>query len=98
MHEDDDKRKSLSGQDFKIWRLSRGLSQKDVGEMMGLHRQGIQWLEKKGLTRLQHLGLSFLEWGRGKLLWQPTEEDREAAKVGGYNADQANESDPDQTP
>lgn len=68
----------LSGEDFRNWRLTRGLTQLEVGTWLGVSYQMVRKLEKTGLDRVYCLALSAIE--RGLKPWQPTEEDRRDAK------------------
>jgi transcriptional regulator with XRE-family HTH domain len=66
--------KVLTGEDFKIFRTSRGLTQQELGDWLGITKQAVQMYEKRGVDRLQALALAALD--RGLKPWKPTREDR----------------------
>lgn len=67
--------KFLSGEQFKLFRTSRGLTQQELGEWLGMTKQAVQQLEKRGASRIQALSLSAID--RGLKPWVPTERDLE---------------------
>ena len=77
----------LSGEQFRLYRTSRGLTQKEVGEWLGITDAAVLKYEKRGCSRIVALALSALE--RGLKPWTPTEEDH--AAVNGKEANGAND-------
>lgn len=51
----------MSGDEFRRWRNSKGLTLRDLGRDLGLSRQAIHYLDEHGLTRVQALALAALE-------------------------------------
>ena len=72
--------KFLTGEEFKIWRISRNLSQKEAGEWLGITQPSVLKRESGGCTREQALAMAALDHGLKP--WQPTDEDRAAAAKG----------------
>lgn len=83
--------KMVSGDDFRNWRLTRGLTQQEVGEWMGVSYQMIRHLEKSGLDQVYCLAVAAIE--RGLKPWQPTEEDLDDAKKLGTPQERRYEAD-----
>jgi len=66
----------LSGDEFRLWRISRELTQKEVGDWLGISDAAVLKYEKRGCSRIVALALSALE--RGLAPWKPQEEDHSA--------------------
>lgn len=70
--------RALTGEEVRIFRKSRGLSQTELGAWLGVTKQGVQNYEERGMNRQQALALAALD--RGLQPWTPTEADRKAAR------------------
>ena len=71
--------KYLSGDEVRIWRLSRGFTQTEVAKYLGLTAQAIGKYEMRGMTKATALALSAID--RGLRPFKPTEEDYRAAEA-----------------
>jgi hypothetical protein len=86
-------KKSLSGKAFKVWRISRRLTQNQAAEIFDMTQPGIASWERRGLNRLQHLALTAYELSEGEPeLWAPTRTDRHLADLASFRRT-ANEED-----
>jgi predicted transcriptional regulator len=56
-------RKYLSGDEFKEWRLSRGLILKDLADWLGVSIGAIHLYEKNGCTKAVALALAAIDRG-----------------------------------
>lgn len=72
--------KYLSGEDFRTWRLSRGLTLREVGEWLGVTTGNVHIYEKVGCIRAVALALSAIDKGLPPI--SVTDEDRRKASEG----------------
>lgn len=70
--------KFLTGEQFKVWRLSRGLTLKDVGEFLGLSHQGVSQYEIRGASKVVALALAALD--KGLKPWSPSKSEIKEAR------------------
>lgn len=66
--------KFLSGEDMKTFRMSRRLTQKELGVWLGFSASNIARYEVRGAPKSIALALSAID--RGLKPYQPTDEDR----------------------
>jgi transcriptional regulator with XRE-family HTH domain len=69
--------KTLSGADFRIFRVSRKLTQQQLADMLGITKQGVQYYERTGVSKVVALALAALD--KPMLPYRPTKEDRAEA-------------------
>lgn len=79
--------KFLTGEEFKIWRRTRGLSLAETAKWVGLTYQAIQAWERFGVTKTQALALSAID--RGLKPWRPTDAELKAT----HNTEQIDDAD-----
>ncbi|SHH03916.1 helix-turn-helix domain-containing protein [Bradyrhizobium erythrophlei] len=72
--------KYLNGHEVRVWRLSRGFSQLELGKYLGLTAQAVGKYEARGVTKSTALALSAID--RGLRPFKPTEEDYKAIDNG----------------
>lgn len=53
----------ISGEDIKVWRISRQISQKELGSFLGIGRTAVGELEKRGGDQILALALAAVDRG-----------------------------------
>jgi transcriptional regulator with XRE-family HTH domain len=90
--------KFLSGEEIRVWRISRNLTHAKLGDWLGLTPQAVSKYEERGATKATALALAALD--RGLKPWRATKEDfkaveqhvrMKAARKGILNGKKANE-------
>jgi hypothetical protein len=59
----DSNEKFLTGKEAKCWRMSRGLTQPEVANWLGLSPQAISIMERRGASRVMALALAAIDRG-----------------------------------
>ncbi|MGJ4945160.1 hypothetical protein ACQR1W_31685 [Bradyrhizobium sp. HKCCYLS1011] len=75
-----DNEKFLTGEEARIWRISRGLNQAEVAQWLGITPQAVSKQERRGVSKIVALALAAID--RGLPPFRPSQEDYEAAKKG----------------
>jgi hypothetical protein len=70
--------KWLTGEEFKLWRISRNLTLADCSEWFGVTPQAVAKYQIRGCSKAVAMAISAIE--RGLKPWKPTEADFTAAK------------------
>lgn len=65
--------KYLSGPEFRAWRVSRGYSLVQAGDLLGVSPQAVRKAERHGVSRKDALAISAINHGLEP--YQPTEDD-----------------------
>lgn len=69
--------KFLTGEEAKVWRLSRDLTQADVAKFLGITPQAVSKSERSGVSRA--VALAYVALDHRLKPYKPTQEDYEAA-------------------
>lgn len=83
----------ISGKDIRIWRISRGLKQDELGQFLGLGRTAVGEIEKRGGDQILALALAAVD--RGLKPIAITKEDRRAYKQSGGKISRSEPSGPE---
>ena len=59
----DGNEKFLTGKEAKCWRISRGLTQPELANWLGLSPQAISKMERRGVSRVMALALAAIDHG-----------------------------------
>jgi len=72
-------KKFMTGEEFRVWRKSRDLTLKEVGDWLGVSLAGVAYYEKTGASRTIALALSALDHGLAPYVI--TDEDQSVADM-----------------
>ncbi len=73
-----DNEKFLTGEETKLWRISRGLNQAEVAQWLGITPQAVSKQERRGVSKIVALALAALD--RGLPPFRPSQEDYDATE------------------
>ncbi|MGJ4953137.1 hypothetical protein [Bradyrhizobium sp. HKCCYLS20291] len=73
-----DNEKFLTGEETKLWRISRGLNQAELAQWLGITPQAVSKQERRGVSKIVALALAAID--RGLPPFRPTQDDYDAAE------------------